>query len=1006
MNASTPDNFEINHGTEKVVDLDKLDDLPLHPPTPDNDVVGNFDILRGQLDPEERARDFSSSRKPTEIMDLEVSGDPDSESEDHIIDKIKQARSEGDFTKAYELAKKIEDEDLLLTVVRGAVADLVDIGDYETAEKFIFLIKDTDTYTRELGYLLESKKDADNPLSVFGSGASNPIKKEAPSDDESTDPLLDFISNKGDTATNKSSKGDTATNIIKINRIKEPEVDFVGVKPGDSVGDDGVLENKDIEEVPSAVSTEREIPTAMELAMKRVDKIMADSATEPATPTVKVVPPIPTPEKKESIGEINNRIEETGKEYSAQYVDWKNQIRSKKSKFRRVLQDLGVDKQLPEDEEPKELVEARKAYIAAKKLKYKDYLVDEIVTPNREQRPLGLLDAEVNSKRYDLLDMVEAEDEALLKRISENLPPVEKGILGRGLDTWRTMPRYQRIAISSALAMTAGIIGGAGVGATAVYGGMRAGRAILGAIGGQGLAGVLGSRDEEKNAKSKKEAFGEYTKGIDVENFERKEKERMVFAEKLQNEKKRQTLKKGLALSAAVGVTNLGFDIDMPSGSVVNSDINLPGKGTLNVPNDFGDVDKHLDKLEKTRLAVPETLDSDNQLDNLEQLKPATEDNNAIVTEAKVELSSKGFLQDMHNLKAKIMAEYGGEVPDSLKPIMEKTPADLAKAFHFYDSNTNASGLGFKGEALEVDSMGNVYYEHLDGTKQVLFDAQKGEFHHFDGEMIAPKSGTVPGSEIYPNGKIGDDVYPKVDFGGDKKLAPDFIPTTPVSGTEVLEGDPIFKTEAVSVLDVKDTTDEEIAKQLAGETKAVEIPSEEPVVLTDENAMPNDAVSKMHIPLENGKSVEVFSVGDNNFVSYDGMRIGQEGTINGHKALVLDDNFQDGEQYRNVRSAFVKAFEADVKTDVVGPNPIAESFEGGKIYITYNIPNDPNSIKVLLNGKEIASGSIDNVDSKGIPKLKMNGNLKGGWFLVDNAYERAFKYINGMVKAGNFDFRK
>lgn len=958
MNVSTPDNFEINHGTRKVVDLDNLDDLPLHTPTPENDVVGKFDILHGQLDPDERARIFSSVRKPTEIMDLNVSGNPDSESEDHLLDKIKQARLEKDFTRAYELAKKIEDEDLLLTVVRGAVADLVDIGDYETAEKFIFLIKDTDTYTRELGYLLESKKDADNPLSAFESGISDSKEKEAPSADDISSPLSEF----------ESTNGDTAVNIIKINKM-------VDAKSSN-------------EEVP-------EIPSSTDVAMNNADTSIE---VKPSS-----IPPIEN--KEEAIKKINEAIEETGKEYSAQYVDWKNQIRSKKSKFRRVLQDLGVDKQLPEDEEPKELVEARKAYIAAKKLKYKDYLVDEIVTPNREQRPLGLLDAEVNSKRYDLLDMVEIEDEALLKRISENLPPVEKGILGRGLDTWRAMPRYQRIAISSALATTAGIIGGAGVGAAAVYGGMRAGRAILGAIGGQGLAGVLGSKYEEKNATNKKEAFGEYTKGIDVENFERKERERMVFAEKLQNEKKRQTLKKGLALSAAVGVTNLGFDIDMPSVSAVNSDINLPGKGTLNVPNDFGDVDKHLDKLEKTRLAVPETLDSDNQLDNLEQLKPATEDNNAIVTEAKVELSSQGFLQDMHNLKAKIMAEYGGEVPDSLKPIMEKTPTDLAKAFHFYDPENNASGLGFKGESLAVESNGDIVYEHLDGTKQIIFDAQKGEFRHFDGEMIT-ENNKVPGSDIYPNGKIGDDVYSKLDFGGDKKLATDFVPSATVSSSEVLEGDPILKTEAVSVLDVKDTTDEEIAKQLMGETKAVEIPSEEPVVLTDENAMPNDGVSKMHIPLENGKSVEVFSVGDKNFVSYDGMRIGQEGTINGHKALVLDDNFQDGEQYRNVRSAFVKAFEADVKTDVVGPNPIAESFEGGKIYITYKVPNDPNSIKVLLNGKEIASGSIDNVDGKGIPKLRMNGNLKGGWFLVDNAYERAFKYINGMVKAGNFDFKK
>ncbi len=949
MNVSTSENFAPHSGNERVVDLDHLDDFPLQKPDTGKDVLGDFDILRGQLDPEEREKIFSSARRPTEIIDMEVASNPDSESEDHVLEKINHARADKDFSTVYELVKKIDDDALMLTVVRGVVADLVDVPDYDTAKKFVFLIKDPDIYARELSYILEHQNDVNNPLEDFEPQFIANEKKETSNEAlaNSDDEMVDF---KPDI--------DSAVNQIKIKKFpnKTTGTEYIDTETGDFVSKEKVEDN-----------SERDIPTAVELAMKKADELVSKSDT---TPAPEVVPPIPVVEASgKSAEEINEGIEKTREEYASQLVEWKNQIRSKKSKFRKVLADLGVDKQLPSEEEPKELVEARKAYTEAKKAKYKDYLVDEIQTPNRDQRPLGLLDAEVNSKRYDLMDMLDSEDEAFGKRISDALPPLEKGMLGKGLDMWRAMPRYQRIAISSGLAMTAGLIGGAGVGAAAVYGGMRAGRAVLGTLGAQGVAGAMGSKYEDKNASDKKEALSTYTKNIDLDNFDRKEKERMDFVERKQKEMKRQTLKKGLAMAATVGVTNLGLTIDGPSAGSMGKDINLPGKGTLNVPNDYGNIDKYLEKLDNTKSAVKETLTSDNQLDNLEQFKPVVESSIEKVAETEVLPVPETVIKGLHNLKAEIMSEYGGEVPESLKPIMDKTPKELATIFDLNNPANIDFDPSLASENISVGSDGNVYYEHQDGSKQTLFDSKAGKFYRFDG-TVASETSTTP-------------------------LA--------TSGTEVLEGDPIFKTEAVSVLDVKDTTDEEIAREAI---ERVSIPEESEVAIADEKpvAVPGEVDDR--ISVGGDKSVEVLTVGENKFVSYEGMRIGQEITQNGKKLFVLDDNFQDGEQYAPVRNAFTKAFEKSATVSVLGPNPIAESFEGGKIYISYNVPNDPDSVKILLNGKEIASGSTTVVDAKGIPKIKMYGNLKGGWFLVDNAYERAFKHIDKMIKAGTFDFKK
>ena len=374
-------------------------------------------------------------------------------------------------------------------------------------------------------------------------------------------------------------------------------------------------------------------------------------------------------------------------------------------------------------------------------------------------------------------------------------------------------------------------------------------------------------------------------------------------------------------------------------------------------------------------------------VESTEETTTETETQPERIVPTAVELSSKGFIEDMHNLKADIIGKYDGTPPAELDEIMKKTPIELAKQFGFYDAEHNASGMGFKGEHIGLDEKGNVYYEHLDGEKQIMFDAESGEFHKFDGEYTVERFA----KSMYPKGVIGDDVT-KLKFG-EGASSPDALEPFGVKKSDLdFGGD-----KAISKIPLEQT----------------DVSAVEPVGSVDENMTPAPALPaedfgeiEKHIPLDNGKFVDVREVLDKEGVMskgimYDGVNLAHEELIGDRKILVLNDAFQDGENYTEQRSAFNQAFLADVKRDFFGPKPIAESFEGGKIYVTHHVPlADPDQIRILLNGKQIAEGKLVH----GVPEIKINPDLKTGWFLEDNAYERAFKHINKLIKAKAFDF--
>lgn len=1000
--------------------LKKVDDAP--PPLPTN-----FDILHKQvqMDPDlssGKIHDFSEIKKrPTDLeLEPELAEESDAGLKEKALDYFLKGRSDLALTYFVKVKDKESIKDALGTVIDQCLED----KDFTSAEAFAGLIEDTDLREEGIIHIREQALkyaptetgivDHDGALDAFkGSGEvvnkvpisrpkiavpemldiSNLDDEEEIISDEDFDKFvktgevsaltLNIIANgimRNETQTPREqaiyeAKGSEIEAILK-SHLKDPvkpkvesQTELVAEKPVEKP----VEEKAEDREIPTALELamaetggplkEKELKTAVELAMEETNRFV--DKKEPKVDEVKPAEPIEAREVAE-IGpktldqqtEVDAKLEaelvSARDEYAKAYIDWEYKTRNSTKLFAKTMMALGVSKPAPERLTIKtsELEDAKEAYIKARANFSKNImgdpgkLIDQVTS---EKLRLGDKEQEFRMVKENFDQSL---DDAREKGVTEKAKEALALGVQKALGVWtKNLTPGQRILVSSTLLAGGAVFAGAGLGAAAYYGGLRAVRAGAGLLGGQLTGMGMDSYQKDKNETRSAEQLEQYVKEINVDNLIAKEEELLKASEAEANIKKRQRLYKA---GAVVGV---GGAAALSAGATV---------GSVFKPE-----------------FMPADVDLKPKLDI--ELKPTVKVEN--VLETKVDLSSKGFIQDFHNLKANILGEYvGKEMPESLKvSIMNKTPTELAKQFGFYDQATNASGIGFKGESLGIDSEGDLYYQHLNGEKQIIFDSKTGQIYKYDAGLGTGEIAS-DGSEIFPNGKIGEKAFNKLDFGADK----DLLAQIKVAPAEQLVDDPIL------------TPKEFVPADVVGGVR--EIPDNGPVILADESKL--DVTPKIqdtpsspsiHIPLEGGKSVDVIDLGGKKVVTLDGLPISEE--KNG--ILVLDDKYQDGAKNANIRSAFAKAFEESTKTDVLGPKPIAETFEGGKIYVRFGLPADPEKVSVLLNGKEIAVGNINN----GTPKLSLLPGLKGNFLLADNVNERAFKHIDKMIKAKTFDFK-
>ena len=131
--------------------------------------------------------------------------------------------------------------------------------------------------------------------------------------------------------------------------------------------------------------------------------------------------------KSEEIEDLDQKLSRARLEYAQQLVPYLEAIRSKRSLYLKLMSDLGVSKDMPLKDKPRELVDARKEYLEIRKKKKESLQGGDIA--------------------YDI------EEISLLRReILNMLPSHTQEVVGKGIKGWDKIPRQDNTKVLTALA--------------------------------------------------------------------------------------------------------------------------------------------------------------------------------------------------------------------------------------------------------------------------------------------------------------------------------------------------------------------------------------------------------------------------------------------------------------------------------------------------------------------------------------------------------------------------
>ena len=706
--------------------------------------------------------------------------------------------------------------------------------------------------------------------------------------------------------------------------------------------------------------------------------------------------------EKEKMGDVRFNLKQAQDRYALSQVNYRKKNSENSKWMTKIREGLGIQKTTAEvlskvtpkniEDEVKEMGLAQTEYIAAKKARMME-IVKAPVTPEEIAKHglESLSNEEKVSAIYKIRAVEQAENEwnSLQKKIVELTPTQEKGRIMKALESWSKKPLVVRlgalpILIGVAIAIAPGLgFAAGGIAAGTAYAGVRAARGVGGYFGakyaGKGFDTVM----DKKNIKTHKEntdEYGEYVKNED--DFEELEKHDMENREKEAKSKQQQRIAKAVVMmgaGAGVGIAT-GYAESLASNAV------FPGAGHVDVTNApsvkpvgfwQGLKNRFVDQDGPDAPKAPSAPKDTIMNYKTGMLKAdGAKIENLVENPVKVELSSRGFIQTIDDMKSKLKAQYPDEakMPEGVKSFLGKPSTKLAQDYGFYDPTKGTSGMGLKGESLTLDSKGNLKMEHLDGKTEII-DAGDNKFH---GPKIIHKEVATPETthEITSEADVGpaqpETVTPVVEVGSEQN---DYFSAHPDQNTPETIISP-----------------------------RTHIPPPPPTPDLSEY-IPKKPISANSFDLSiDNKTfhVDVSTIEGHKQVLIDGVKVAEQVTApkgSGGEVLQLLDKYQDGKVYSSIRQAFTQArIENGIFENMKIPKDAiitGTAFENGRIDVLHGVGDNKDAVSVFLNGKEIAKGLVTD---KG-PQVKIHSNLKGGLFLADTVYERAFKQASPLIKA-------
>ncbi len=348
----------------------------------------------------------------------------------------------------------------------------------------------------------------------------------------------------------------------------------------------------------------------------------------------------------------------------------------------------------------------------------------------------------------------------------------------------------------------------------------------------------------------------------------------------------------------------------------------------------------------------------------------------------KLLLSEKLLLENrLQELRVEKSQKSGD--PEMIKEVnlLDKALNTWTKSTTRQKAITGALILGGGMMLSTVGDEGKEFYQGLRVDRSVSSDA--GNIP----EVSKPKVG-LPTIETLPEIKIPENIPPvgivnseitSVSLKRAESVAPKQL--------EPMSSGPVIPESEVAVGQVTQIIDEPIIP--VGDSEPEKI-AEVPISSDAEKSG-----LKNHIPYKNS-FVGVVDL-DNKTgraVVYNGIEIGHERDFHGGKIFSLDDQYEKGGQFIEIRGAFKAFLDQNLSKDLILTNPV--EFEGGVVHIVKD-PSSNEKILALLNGNEVGSALI----TKKKVKFEVYENLKGGWFLADNVYEKACKVATAEIQAIN-----
>lgn len=721
--------------------------------------------------------------------------------------------------------------------------------------------------------------------------------------------------------------------------------------------------------------------------------------------------------ESQEITELEKRVEDARRDYIKEYVLHQNAARKERGFFKKIYSDLGfVDRTIKEKDKTESFKIAEKKYleaklelskrIAGKKTGFyrellkkgeviKDYKGDEIKAHGEFSKLVFKNDNGIDTPvLFDRGLIVQAEKERKLfdEQVMENIPPLEKGLILKSLQMWTKMPRGYRLALSSLLFTAGGALLGTSGGIVGLTGlaGYRFGKGLIGATSSQFFGKKYEDRSKIKRDLGREKTLLDYGKDIDINNFERVEKELFDYLEKEKDQAKKDRLKKALVMIVSGSLTNAGLDS--------LNHLYGPSHYTSETPSENPPYDPKApisNKFDK-----PSPLGKGAGLEdsiNKKVIEPVIEKPKLKLTDdiENVEKSASGDVESVAS-KAKDLSVKSSPVNTTVK-----TPAQL------YEEAFPTDEVPVANES-EVN-IPEDYSEKIPTTKMPIGSSLSNE-DVLDNNSIPDESGVNKTENNYDDYEIPDEsgassMKPQNDEGFIRK----------VNTEEELLGEDSNKIE-VDLKNKESLSDQNtIQKPLTETAEGLDKYVNDQTSLKSEyseatSRFENSDINEKAIIF--GKNDSVLAGTKDNITSYIKYKDLELAEINKKGEIILDDKYQFDPEFKEARKAYNIAVEYQAPRDMrnffeglserVIDYRVPLSYDGGVANLIRSIDTDGNAlVGIYLNGKKIGSMYLETKEGNTVLNMDYEDSLGKTGILKVNNWHESFKKISELIKTKN-----